>query len=472
MQPEWTPSPEWEANLSAMEKDLPSQNRRGDGRICDERRWPYSEEAELHVIGGVLIDPEKFSDVPLPPSAFYARRHQDIWRAMQEIAAAGRTLDQPTVWSHLTVRGIEAADSLAAIRDMIPSSAYVAGYAREVSKLASLRRLIRLLSEQIEEATSGVEDVEAFASRCRDAVDGLIEDVTLPGGGDFATAGRLWDDSLAALERRIAGAAPVGHDYGIASIDSVLDAMVAGQMVVVGARPSVGKTAFGLQVATNVASQGARVLFFSLEQTAERIGDRMIAQVAQVPLSCMVSGEGLDDRMVGRILAAREKVDSLDLRVIDIPRMSPSEIVAWSRRVIREHGPVDLVVVDHMHHVKSDRPGQSRYQEVSEISKELKASAKTLGCTVMVLAQLSRKSVDGGKVRSPAVSDLRDAGTIEEDADVIILLHRPEVHSPDGTDEPGVAYVHVAKNRDGAVGRSRLAFRGPFVRFDELIEGY
>ena len=465
MQPDWKST---EENIEIIERAL----KVSPPSPPSLRRWPASEDAELHVIGGCLFDPDKMSDVNLPPSAFYVRDHQVIWRAMQEVAATGVTVDQPTVWSHLTARGVQAAESLSAIQDMIPSAAYVAGYAREVEKLAALRALIRTLSEQVELATSGVEDVRQFATRCRDAVDALIEDVTVGSDADFISAGGLWDASIAALQRRMTGEAPTGFQYRISTLDSVLDPMVPGQMVVVGARPSVGKTAFGLQVLGEVAAAGGRCLFFSLEQTAERIGDRMIAQWARVPLSCMVSGEGLDDREVDKILAARSRIESLDLKVIDIPRMSPAEIVARTRREIREHGSVDLVVVDHMHHVKSDTPGQSRYQEVSEISKALKASAKELQCAVMVLAQLSRKSVDGGKARPPAVSDLRDAGTIEEDADVILLLHRPEVHSPDGTDEPGVAYLHAAKNRDGRTGRVRVAFVGRYVRFDDLIEGY
>ena len=434
-------------------------------------KLPWSWEAEIHVIGAALLDPSlPTSDCRMDAADFEDGINRTIWDAISRLASNGGYSSSVDVWRLLEAEGAHAKcrERLIDAEEAVPSSTFGAHHATTVRRLAALRRFAKVCASTWEGACTESEPATqpaVWVAEQASAIAQAAKDFELTGSDEGLSASRAVGDEVAALEQRIANPASAWRlTTGFPDVDRKVLGMERGEYWLLGARPSMGKTAMSLQIAAAACDQGARVSFFSLEQRTSRIMQRMLSQVSQVEFAAIRTAANFNDNMVRNINRAQDAIGKWNLTIRDQPMMKPSAIRAAAARDKSRHG-LDLVIVDHLHHVRPDERSDSRYVQVSSISKAFKAMAKDLDCPVLLCAQLSRDAHDAS--RPPSLRHLRDAGTLEEDCDVCLLIHRPGYYM---TDDDGSAQVAVAKARDGEVGPVPLVWRSKVLRFEN--KGY
>ena len=415
-------------------------------------------EAEREVLGIVLLRPEALSDALAEVDAadFADHRHGLIFGAMRALAREDRPADLLQVVDALRRAGeLDRAGGvpyLSSLTEIIGTASQVGGAARIVADRARARRTFVVLQQQAGRLRGGAGFDEVAADLTR-AILGQARADTMQ------TAGEVADATLADLRDRIEqGGGLPGLETGFPDLDLVVGGLGAGHLVILAARPSMGKTTLAANIALHLAGQGRRVLFVSLEMTAVELMQRAASALAGVPLAAIRHGRlhREDRRQVEKVLSAILPgmpllIDSSGGATID--RMVARAKMAHLRR------RVDLVVVDYLQLVRC--PGASiREREVAEVSSALKALAMSLGAPVLALSQLNRQAED----RRPRLADLRDSGAIEQDADVVLLLHRDRL-AAEGSPTHGVVLLDVAKNRHGPTSEVRLRFEGAYSRF-------
>ncbi|MCZ2292422.1 MAG: replicative DNA helicase [Burkholderiales bacterium] len=450
-----------------------------DEEVARLRVPPHSVEAEQSVLGGLLLDNlawDRAADL-LGESDFYRYEHKQIFAAIAALVNAGKPADVITVFEQL--QALSKADDcgglayLNALAQSVPSAANLRRYAEIVRERAILRKLIAA-SDEI--ATSAFNPQGRAVTQILDEAEGRIFKIGEEGSrqrqGMFGM-----DQLVVALLDRVNEL----HDNGAEEVTGVrtgfydLDRMTAGlqkgDLIVLAARPSMGKTAFALNIAEHVAVQeGLPVLVFSMEMGAAQLALRMVGSLGRIDQSGLRTGR-LSSEDWERLATAVDRLRNVQLFIDETPALTSAELRARARRMARQFGTLGLIVVDYLQLMSGSGSGsdENRATEIGEISRGLKALAKELQCPVIALSQLNR-SVESRNDKRPMMSDLRESGAIEQDADVIIFIYRDDYYNKDSK-EPGVAEIVIGKQRNGPVGTIKLSFQKPLTRFDNLAPG-
>ena len=445
------------------------------GELDALRTPPHSIEAEQAVLGGLLLDATAWDQVGDGVSAedFYRPDHRLIFEAIGALVAESRPCDVVTVSEHLERRGqLEQAGGLAYLGTLArdtPTAANVRAYAQIVHERALLRGLISAGTA----IASSVFNDEGLSAR--DLVNQAEQRVF-----EIAERGARRTDGAQSVRAMLPGLIDKIDEWhsnpdklrgiatGFADFDSKTGGLRGGDLVIVAGRPSMGKTTLAINMAENVAlaseTRGS-VLVFSMEMPSEQLMTRMLSSVGGVPLHNIRSGRINDEEWV-RVTSATSQLAEARIFIDETPGLAPMELRTRARRVKREHG-LDLVVVDYLQLMQVPGNKENRATEISEISRGLKALAKELNVPVIALSQLNR-SVEQRENKKPVMSDLRESGAIEQDADMILFIYREEVYDKN-TPRKGQADIDLAKHRNGETGYFTLTFQGQFTRFQNFI---
>jgi replicative DNA helicase len=465
---------------------MPEQDlvRRGDAPLAlrTARDLPFSLESEQAVLGAILSDDTAFDQVAatLQPRDFYRLDHQHVYEACVELAKEAKALDAITVQQRLDAKGLlggaVARELPFALQRAVGTTANIAHYARGVKDLAQLRHMMLVAQGLVERGYEAGTNVQAFLEAAQQEVFGAAQSI----GTETLRPVKepVWKalEKLEAVQQRVqSGQSPItGVPTGFQTLDKNTLGLQPGQLAVLAARPSVGKTAFALNIATHAAAKaGRKVAFFSLEMPAEQLALRMLASEAKLDWRRLSQGM-LSTYDWHKIAAQGDRLSSASLWLDDNFVLTPVELRSKCRKLRRENGGLDLVVIDYLQlmHAPSDRSNQSREQEIATISRSLKSLAKEMECPVIALSQLNR-SVEKRKGEPPMLSDLRESGAIEQDADIVMFLHRSDEDSKDTQAGAAVSdtlevQLIVAKQRQGPTCTIPLVFFRTTTFFAEM----
>ena len=444
---------------------------------------PADLKAEQAVLGSVLIHPESiaFALGTVSPADFYDARHRLIWAAMTQMAEQNEHIDPISLHSRLRTLDLEQKSGglayLAQLTATTGTSYSIENYATTVARLATVRRVLSATHKVQAEGYQASVDPEAFVALVQNEIVNALDQ--LIGGPQLKIADIVNEVFNDILTRRNQAGAAVGVPTGFRDLDAKLLGLHGTDLIVLAARPAMGKTSLAVNVALNVAcsrsSKGPRagqrhgVMVFSLEMGREQLVLRLLSQKAGIGLHELRKGEvSVDDEVALREAAGL--LHDLNLFIDDTPALSAIDLRARAKRVHMQHG-LDLVVVDYLQLMRgSGGSKQSRENEISEISRSLKALAKELNVTVVALSQLNR-GVEGRADKRPLMSDLRESGAIEQDADIILFIYRDWVYNSQTASEHDAELI-IAKHRAGAIGRVDLHFEGRLTRFSSRDDRY
>ena len=431
---------------------------------------PQNLEAERACLGSMLLDKEAIEiaiDL-LNHEDFYSEQHRIMYKALLELYSRSTPVDIVTLTDYL--RGTGELDNaggvgyVSALLDEVPTSANIEYYAKIVEQKSLLRKLIR--------ASSGVislsYNTEKDAYEIVDEAEKLIFDVTeRKGVRGYFSMNEVIKDSITAIEKLFhRGDNYTGIPSGFKELDDLTSGFQKSEFIVIAARPSVGKTALALNIAQNVAiNQRLTVAIFSLEMSKEALTQRLLCSEARIDSQRLRKGL-LRTEEWGPLTTAAGKLSEANIFVDETPGISDMQLRAKARRIQSRHG-LDMVIVDYLQLMTSIRKKEGRTQEISEISRSLKALARELNIPVIALSQLSRAVETRGRDKRPILSDPRESGAIEQDADVVIFLYRDELYNPN-TDKEGLAEIIIQKQRNGPTGTIELKFFKEFTRFENF----
>jgi replicative DNA helicase len=404
----------------------------------------------------------------LDDSMFYREAHRRLYRAMAALTERRTVIDHITLRDELMRRGeLDAAgglEYLAELVDAVPTAANLEFHARIVKDKAILRRLIEGATAIVTEAYDG----KATAGELLDSAESRIFQISQQRGDEGFTRIKemLWPTMERIETLQKSGKAITGVPSGFTDLDSLTSGFQPSELVIVAARPSMGKTAFCLNVASNAALEGQGVAIFSLEMSKESLVHRMLTAMARVDSQRVRQGS-LRDFDFTQLARAAGILQSCPIWIDDTPALTLLEMRSKARRLKAEND-IRLVVVDYLQLMRSPEYSENRVQEISDISRSLKALARELEIPVIALSQLSRASEQRGGERKPILSDLRDSGAIEQDADLVLFIHRPEYYDREDESKRGVAEVMLSKNRNGPTGDVQLRFSREYTRFDNF----
>ncbi|HUN76346.1 MAG TPA: replicative DNA helicase [Steroidobacteraceae bacterium] len=445
--------------------------RNPDDAVVDVRTPPHSIEAEQAVLGSLLIDATAWDHVAdvVRGDDFYRPDHRLIFESIGTLAGSGKPCDVVTVSEQLERNNqLQEAGGIAYLGTLArdtPTAANVKAYAEIVRERSLLRRLIQVGAEitasvfnsegatardLVDRAEQGVFEIAESGTRGREGA--VAVRTLLPAVIDQIDEWHTNPDKLRGLAT------------GFADFDKLTGGLRPGDLVIVAGRPSMGKTSLAVNMAEYAAinpSIRASVAIFSMEMPSEQVLTRMLSSVGSVPLGSLRSGRISDEDWV-RITGATSQLSDAKIFVDETPALTPTELRARARRIKREHG-LNLIVVDYLQLMQVPGTKENRATEIAEISRGLKVLAKELACPVIALSQLNR-SVEQREHKKPVMSDLRESGAIEQDADMILLIYRDEVYNKETT-KKGIAEVDLAKHRNGEIGTFLLTFQGQYTRF-------
>src|SRR5215813_5503803 len=430
---------------------------------------PQSVEAEQSVLGGILLDNtalDRLAEV-LQAEDFYREAHRKIFRGMQRLSERTEPVDLITLSEELRGRGeladVGGAAYLAELAERVPTAANILQYARIVRDKAILRGLITTSTGIAARGYEPGQDVKVLVERAEQEIFAISDREVRPA---FVRIDALLGDTFRKIDRLHSQHTPVtGVPTGFLDLDKLTAGLQPSDLVVVGGRPSMGKTAFCLNIAEHAALRAdSGVAVFSLEMSKEQLAMRMLCSEARVDLARVLTGH-LTDREFRELAEAAARLSYAPIYVDDTPALSVLELRAKARRLHRDpEAKLKLVIVDYLQLMRSSEGKDSREQEISEISRSLKALAKELNLPVIALSQLNRQ-VENRSPPKPRLADLRESGAIEQDADVIAFIYREEAYDED-TDKRGLAEIIVAKQRNGPVGNVELTFLREYTRFE------
>jgi len=434
-----------------------------------DRRMPFSLEAEQSVLGSIMIDPSCMDTIAtlISRDDFYLPEHGSIFSAMQSMYLKSRNIDVVTLIDELVISGTydEAGGNsyLKLIAETVPTSANAVDYAKIVRDKAILRQLIEAGEDIAEAAYAGEDEAERLVEYAEAKVFRIAE------GRENKNFVHIRDALLQVYERlKLLKENPEevrGTPTGFEGLDNVIVGLGKSDLVLVGARPGMGKTSFAMNRATASAiATNKTVCVFSLEMSAEQLANRMLSSEAQVDSYKMRSGQ-LESEDWEAIAYASSRLSEAEILIDDTPGISVTAIKSKLRRVKN----LGLVVIDYLQLMQGDRHTDNRVQEVGDISRGLKLLAKELNVPVICCAQLSR-GPESRPDKRPMLSDLRDSGAIEQDADVVMFLYRDEYYKEE-TPAQSVAEVIIAKNRHGSLDKVKLGWIGRFTKFTNLAPG-
>ena len=434
---------------------------------------PHSIEAEQSVLGGLLLDNNAWDTVSevLLEEDFYRHDHRLIFQSLAALSAQSNPLDVITVSEWLEqVDELEHAGGLAylgALAKNVPSAANIRAYAEIVHERAVLRQLIRASSEIGDTAFTpeGRSSSELLDEAERKVF--AISEKGARGQRGFQSMPSLLPKVVERIDKlHESGGSITGLSTGFNDLDYMTSGLQEADLVIVAGRPSMGKTSFAMNVAENVAiGSKVPVAIFSMEMPAEQLVLRILSSLGRVDQSKVRSGQ-LDEDDWPRLTSTMNLLNEASLFIDDTPALSPSELRSRARRLKREKGGLGMIVIDYLQLMQVPGSKENRTNEISEISRSLKSLAKELNVPIVALSQLNR-SLEQRPNKRPVMSDLRESGAIEQDADVIIFIYRDEVYNDDSPDK-GKAEIIIGKQRNGPIGVVPLTFMGKFTRFENF----
>nr|WP_282449783.1 replicative DNA helicase [Vibrio sp. 1CM2L] len=458
--------------MSVVIVDTKSQKSAND-QVDAIKVPPHSLEAEQSVIGGLLLDNERWDTVAEKVVAkdFYSRPHRLIFEAVKDILEESSPLDLITLSEHLELREqLEDVGGFAYLADLAkntPSAANINAYADIVAQRALVRSLIGVANEI---ADSGYDPQGRTSEELVDLAESKV--FAIAEGRASENEGPQNVDSILekTLERiEILYKTPqdgvTGVDTGFNDLNKKTAGLQGSDLIIVAARPSMGKTTFAMNLCENAAmKQDKPVLIFSLEMPAEQLMMRMLASLSRVDQTKIRTGQ-LDDEDWARISSSMGiLMDKKNMYIDDSSGLTPTEVRSRARRIAREHDGISMIMIDYLQLMRVPSLSDNRTLEIAEISRSLKALAKELNVPVVALSQLNR-SLEQRADKRPVNSDLRESGSIEQDADLIMFIYRDEVYNPDSSLK-GIAEIILGKQRNGPIGSVRLTFQGQHSRFD------
>ncbi len=431
------------------------------------RSLPQNVEAEQSVIGSMIIDKTSIAQAleVLKTEDFYKDSHKVIFEAIVELFQKDIPIDMVTLIEHLRSKDkLESAGGITYITEIsssVPSTANLQSYISIVEQKSMLRKLIRASNEIIEQSYNKQDDVEVVIDFAEKKIFDIAEKRTT---SDFESISSVLERGFIEIERLFNNKGDItGIPSGFPELDSKTSGFQKGDMVLIAARPSMGKTTFALNIAQNAALRaGKSVLVFSLEMSKEQLAYKLLCSEANVDMLKLRTGN-LEDEDWESIAKASGPLAAAQIYIDDTAGISVMEMRSKCRRIKLEHG-IDMIVVDYLQLMSGS--GESRQQEVSEISRSIKALAKEMQCPVIALSQLSRAPEQRSDHR-PMLSDLRESGSIEQDADLVMFLYRDEYYNKE-TEDKNVAECIIAKQRNGPVGTVKLAWLGQYSKFGRL----
>jgi len=430
---------------------------------------PHNIEAEQSVLGAIIMDIDAvgIASEIITASDFYRPDHRQIYEAIMELYNKSEPIDLVTIQNRLIEKGIlEQIGGLGYITQLatfVPTSAHIKQYAKIVESKSVLRKLIKASSEISAKSFEAQDNIDEIVNYAEKQIFDIMQDKHTE---DFSPLSEVLVTSLEKIE---AAYMNKGQITGIASGFTDLDYRTAGfqpsDLILVAARPSMGKTAFALNVAQHVAiKQGKKVALFSLEMSKDQLVNRMLCSEAMVDAQKIRTGS-LDNEDWKKIARAIGPLSAADIYIDDTPGITMMEVRAKCRRLKLEQG-LDFIMIDYLQLMSGAGKSESRQQEISEISRSLKGLAREMDAPVVALSQLSR-ACEARADHRPMLSDLRESGAIEQDADVVMFLYRDEYYHPD-TEQKNIGEVIISKQRNGPTGTTELMWLGQYTRFVNL----
>ena len=433
---------------------------------------PQDLAAEQAVLGAIFLDSERLIEVSefIAADDFYKTSHQIIFRIMMRLQDERSPIDVLTVHTLLDNQGdLETIGGISYIAELAastPTAANAAFYAKIVSEKALLRKLIRQLTESVERAYSQDEPADDIIALAEKGIFAVTEGRTRSG---FRKISEIIDTNYDEIERLSKQKSTVtGISTGYPALDEKTTGLHEGELIILAARPAMGKTAFALNIAANIGKLGQTVAIFSLEMGAESLVNRMVSSEGLIDAYSLRTGKLTDDDWSNLIIAQGALADR-SIYVDDSPGIKITEIRARSRKLAQEQGGLGLILIDYLQLI-SGTGKENRQQEVSEISRQLKVLAKELKVPVLALSQLSR-GVEQREDKRPKLSDLRESGSIEQDADIVAFIHREAYYQNPNDPEVELdnkAEIIFAKNRSGETGTAELMWVGQFTKFTSI----
>jgi replicative DNA helicase len=449
-----------------------------DSQVAALKLPPHSIEAEQSLIGGLLIDNaawDRIGDV-VRETDFYRDDHRRIFRHIGKLIQNGRPADVVTVYE-----SIEASNEvdqtgglgyLGEIANATPSAANIRRYAEIVRERGILRQLVTVGDEIAGNALNPAgREVKALLDEAEQKIFRIAEAGNRNNAG-FVAIQPLLGEVVERMETLLARDNPsdiTGVATGFVDLDKMTSGLQPGDMIVVAGRPSMGKTAFAMNIAEHVGvDQRLPVAIFSLEMSGPQLATRFLSSVGRIDQSKLRTGRLTDDEW-DRMTVALGKLHEAPIHIDETGAINSTDLRARARRLHRQFGKLGLIVIDYLQLMSANRDNENRATEISEISRSIKALAKELQVPIIALSQLSRK-VEERNDKRPLMSDLRESGAIEQDADIILMMYREEYYKPD-TQDKGTAEAIIGKHRNGPVGTVRLTFLGEYTRFENHASG-
>jgi replicative DNA helicase len=428
---------------------------------------PYSNGAEQHVLGSLLLDGDLIDTIStiLSPEDFFNSAHAEIYRAMLVQSGSGKKIDSFLIQSEINIELLEAvggANYLGVLYDTVPTTVGITNYADVIREKSILRNVAKtgiFMAEQ--SRVKGMKSAEIL-SQAEQALYQLTE--TKDKSKGFISTQAAMPGVLSDIESTQKGGIVKGSvKTGFGLIDHMIGSLLPGNLYIIAGRPSMGKTSFAMNIVANAAlKNGDSCGVFSLEMTTNQLITRMIGSEAGIPVDKLFNGQVSESDQY-KINPMAEKIANAPILIDDSGGLKITDIRSRARRLKREHD-IKLIVIDYLGLILGSKNSESKVHEVTEVVQGLKAMSKELNIPVIAIAQLNR----GVEIRTPPIprkSDLRDSGSIEQEADVIMLMYRPEVYFPNKPELQGVADVIIDKNRNGSTGTAGLEFVGQFTRF-------
>ena len=448
-------------------------NNRVDPQIESLRVPPHSIEAEQSVLGGLLLDNAAWDKIADMVSAddFYRFDHRLIFQHIVKLINASRPADVITVFGSLT-SAAKAEDAggityLNALAQNTPSAANIRRYAEIVRDRGVLRKLITV-SDEITSAAFNPQgkEVKQMLDEAESKIFSIAEEGARGSQGFQEIQPLLTQvvERIDELYNRDNQNDITGVPTGFVDLDRMTSGLQPGDLIIVAGRPSMGKTAFSVNIGETVAVEsGLPVAIFSMEMGGTQLAMRMLGSVGRLDQHRLKTGR-LNDDDWPRLTHAIQKMNDAQIYIDETPALNSIELRARSRRLSRTCGKLGLIIVDYLQLMSANSPGENRATEISEISRNLKGLAKELNCPVIALSQLNR-SLEQRPDKRPVMSDLRESGAIEQDADLILFIYRDEVYNPDSPDK-GTAEIIISKQRNGPIGKVRMTFIGQYTKFE------
>ncbi len=432
-------------------------------------RIPYDKNSEEAILGSIILENKYMNRAGeyLTPDDFYVNSNKEIYSAMETLATMGQPIDITILTDRLQKDGkLEVSGGSARLLDLTSGTFYTSNfdeYVEIVKEKSTLRKLINAAKEIESEARSQKDSVDVVLANAETSIYNITQDDSKDG---LTRLSFSVDEAFKKMTDAMqSGDDLTGLSSGFIDLDRQLSGFQNSDLVLIAARPSVGKTALGLNIALNVALKGYKVAVFSLEMSKVQLTQRLFSIVSEVNLQNIISGEIQND--LQQINTAGGILKKLELYIDDTSGMTMTEIRSKTRRMKAEKG-LDFIMIDYIQLMEGDRRSENRQQEIAGISRGLKGLAKELNIPILGLSQLSRDSEKRStKDKKPQMSDIRESGAIEQDCDVVILLHRDDYYNED-SEKPNIIELNIAKHRNGPTGTVELFFKKELTAFKNL----